>query len=225
MGGTVFFDYDGTLHDSMHLYGPAFRRAYDALVTDGWAAPRTFSDEEIASWLGYSPAAMWASFMPELPEAIWQRTSAAIGEEMRRLLAAGAGRLYPGAKAMLESLREEGCTLVFLSNCSGSYRDEHLAAFGLGGLFTGAWCAEDFEGLEKWQIYRQICARYPKPHLMVGDRHHDQEVAVRGNIPFVGCTYGFGTADELSRADVLVSTAPEIAGAVRALTGKPRGHP
>ena len=170
MGGTVFFDYDGTLHDSMHLYGPAFRRAYAALVTDGWAAPRTFSDEEIASWLGYSPAAMWASFMPELPEAIWQRASAAIGEEMRRLLAAGAGRLYPGAKAMLESLREEGCTLVFLSNCSGSYRDEHLAAFGLGGLFTGAWCAEDFEGLEKWQIYRQICARYPKPHLMVGDR-------------------------------------------------------
>ena len=137
MGGTVFFDYDGTLHDSMHLYGPAFRRAYAALVTDGWAAPRTFSDEEIASWLGYSPAAMWASFMPELPEAIWQRASAAIGEEMRRLLAAGAGRLYPGAKAMLESLREEGCTLVFLSNCSGSYRDEHLAAFGLGGLFTG----------------------------------------------------------------------------------------
>ena len=175
MGGTVFFDYDGTLHDSMHLYGPAFRRAYAALVTDGWAAPRTFSDEEIASWLGYSPAAMWASFMPELPEAIWQRASAAIGEEMRRLLAAGAGRLYPGAKAMLESLREEGCTLVFLSNCSGSYRDEHLAAFGLGGLFTGAWCAEDFEGLEKWQIYRQICARYPKPHLMVGDRHHDQD--------------------------------------------------
>lgn len=216
MGGTVFFDYDGTLHDSMHLYGPAFRRAYAALVTDGWAAPRTFSDEEIASWLGYSPAAMWASFMPELPEAIWQRASAAIGEEMRRLLAAGAGRLYPGAKAMLESLREEGCTLVFLSNCSGSYRDEHLAAFGLGGLFTGAWCAEDFEGLEKWQIYRQICARYPKPHLMVGDRHHDQEVAVHGNIPFVGCTYGFGTADELSRADVLVSTAPEIAGAARA---------
>ncbi len=103
MGGTVFFDYDGTLHDSMHLYGPAFRRAYAALVTDGWAAPRTFSDEEIASWLGYSPAAMWASFMPELPEAIWQRASAAIGEEMRRLLAAGAGRLYPGAKAMLET--------------------------------------------------------------------------------------------------------------------------
>ena len=67
---------------------------------------------------------------------------------------------------------------------------------------------KSFEGLEKWQIYRQICARYPKPHLMVGDRHHDQEVAVHGNIPFVGCTYGFGTADELSRADVLVSTAP-----------------
>ena len=54
MGGTVFFDYDGTLHDSMRLYGPAFRRVYAALVAEGWAEPRAFSDKEIASWLGYS---------------------------------------------------------------------------------------------------------------------------------------------------------------------------
>ena len=46
MGGTVFFDYDGTLHDSMRLYGPAFRHVYAALVAEGWAEPRAFSDEE-----------------------------------------------------------------------------------------------------------------------------------------------------------------------------------
>ena len=168
MGGTVFFDYDGTLHDR-RSYGPAFRRAYAALVTDGWAAPRTFSDEEIASWLGYSPAAMWASFMPELPEAIWQRASAAIGEEMRRLLAAGAGRLYPGAKAMLESLREEGCTLVFLSNCSGSTATSTLPHSASAACSPAPGAPKTSKGWEKWQIYRQICARYPKPHLMVGD--------------------------------------------------------
>lgn len=219
MGGTVFFDYDGTLHDSMRLYGPAFRQTYAALVADGWAEPREFSDQEIASWLGYSPAAMWAAFMPDLPATVWRPASAAIGERMRRRLAEGAGRLYPGAKAMLASLREKGFRLVFLSNCSRSYRDEHLAAFELGSLFDSAWCAEDFEGLEKWQIYQRIAGRYPQPHLMVGDRHHDQEVALRAGIPFIGCTYGFGAASELKKAAALVGAAADIAEAVQTLTG------
>ena len=33
--GTVFFDYDGTLHNSMLTYGPAFREVYADLVKNG----------------------------------------------------------------------------------------------------------------------------------------------------------------------------------------------
>lgn len=225
MGGTVFFDYDGTLHDSMRLYGPAFRHVYAALVAEGWAKPRAFSDEEIASWLGYSPASMWAAFMPDLPEAVWRSASGAVGEEMRRLLAEGAGCLYPGATTMLKSLREKGFCLVFLSNCSRAYRNEHLAAFELEDLFDGTWCAEDFEGLEKWQIYQRVAARYPQPHVMVGDRHHDQEVALRAGIPFVGCTYGFGAAGELKKADALVGAPADITEAVTVLAGRAQTAP
>jgi len=29
---TIYFDYDGTLHNSNKIYAPAFRKAYDFLV-------------------------------------------------------------------------------------------------------------------------------------------------------------------------------------------------
>ena len=43
--GTVFFDFDGTLHDSMAIYGPAFRKAYAWLVSEGHMPPQEFTDE------------------------------------------------------------------------------------------------------------------------------------------------------------------------------------
>lgn len=65
---TLFFDYDGTLHDCIRIYAPAFRRVYPELVTAGFAAPRTFSDPELSQWLGLSVSDMWNRFMPELPQ-------------------------------------------------------------------------------------------------------------------------------------------------------------
>lgn len=46
--GTVFFDYDGTLHDTMALYGPAFRAACAWLSKEGWLERRTYADADIA---------------------------------------------------------------------------------------------------------------------------------------------------------------------------------
>lgn len=52
--GTVFFDYDGTLHDTMALYGPAFRAACAWLSKEGWLERRTYADADIACWLGWT---------------------------------------------------------------------------------------------------------------------------------------------------------------------------
>ena len=62
---TVIFDYDGTLHNSTRIYADAFRLVYDRMVFDGVAPARTFADEEITKWLGYSAQDMWQEFMPE----------------------------------------------------------------------------------------------------------------------------------------------------------------
>lgn len=50
---------------------------------------------------------------------------------------------------------------------------------------------------------------------MVGDRFHDGEVATKANIPFIGCTYGFGADEELAMAKACVSAPEEIPGAVQ----------
>lgn len=213
--GTVFFDYDGTLHDCMRLYGPAFRRAYQWLVDEGHAEPREFTDEWISRWLGWPVRAMRETFMPELPEPVWKHASLIVGEEMDRLLDAGEGALFPGVPQALDELVAAGFDLAVLSNCGTGYRDKHRSAFGLDRWFSAYYCAGAFPGLEKWQIYQEVCDRHTRPHVMVGDRFHDIEVADRAGIPSVGCRFGFGEPSELDRATVCVDSFSEIPDAIR----------
>ena len=213
--GTVFFDYDGTLHDCMRIYGPAFRRAYAWLVDEGYAQPRTFTDEWISRWLGWQVRDMWEAFAPELPERVWKPASRIVGEEMDRLLDEGAGGLFEGVPEMLDELRGEGFDLVFLSNCGVDYRDRHRRVFDLDRWFCAYYCAGAYPGLAKWEIYEQVAAcKHLRPHVVVGDRFHDIEVALRAGVPSVGCAYGFGDAHELDRATVRVDSPRDVPHAV-----------
>lgn len=221
--GTVFFDYDGTLHDCMRLYGPAFRTAYAWLVNEGWAEPREFTDEWIGRWLGWQVRDMWEAFMPELPEGVWRQASRIVGEEMDRLLDAGEGALFPGVPEALDALKDAGYGLVFLSNCGEVYRDRHRRAFGLDRWIDAYYCAGAYPGLEKWEIYERVALRHAQPHLMVGDRFHDIDVAVRAGIPSIGCAFGFGAPDELDRATVTVARFADVPAAVERLIGGPGG--
>lgn len=215
--GTIFFDYDGTLHDCMRIYGPAFRHAYDWLVDQGFAHPRTFTDEWISRWLGWQVRDMWEAFMPELPEQAWMPASRLVGQEMDRLLDEGAGSLFDGVPEALDELRGEGFDLVFLSNCSQTYRDRHRCVFGLDRWFSAYYCAGEYPGLAKWEIYQKAAPAHAMPHVVVGDRFHDIEVAQRAGLPSVGCAYGFGEAHELDGATVRVGAPGEIPQAIASL--------
>jgi phosphoglycolate phosphatase len=58
----LIFDYDGTLHNTMKIYEPSFRKAYAYLVSIGKAEERVIESNEISSWLGYSGEEMWKRF-------------------------------------------------------------------------------------------------------------------------------------------------------------------
>ena len=64
----IIFDYDGTLHNSIKIYEPAFMKAYDYLVANGYANKRKFKEGEISRFLGLSATDMWNIFMPNLPK-------------------------------------------------------------------------------------------------------------------------------------------------------------
>lgn len=199
--GTIFFDFDGTLHDSMAIYGPAFRSAYAWLVEQGYKQPKEFSDEWISQWLGFTVEEMWTTFAPDLPEEVWRQAAALVGREMDGRTECGEAQLFEDVAQALDALKQQGFDLVFLSNCRIAYCDVHRSNFGLDKWFCAYYCAEAFNDIPKWKIYQQVAVNHTYPHVMVGDRFHDQEVAQCARIPFVGCAYGFGREGELDQVD------------------------
>ena len=132
---TLFLDYDGTLHDCLRIYAPAFRTVWRELEGDGLQPPRHISDERITGWLGLSVQEMWDDFMPQLSREQQTRYGSRIGEEMFRLVQAGQATFYPGAEDSLDALRSAGYRLVFLSNCPHDYMEAHRKHFGLDRWF------------------------------------------------------------------------------------------
>ena len=212
----LVFDYDGTLHDCIKIYAPAFRKAYAHLVALSLAEERAWPAREISQWLGLSPGAMWDRFLPALPQSRKDECSRIIGGEMLRLVRAGQARLYPGALQTLERLRGAH-TLIFLSNCKRAYMQAHIGYFHLDDYFSAFYCAEDFDFQEKHEIFGMIKQGFAGEFAVIGDRFQDMEIARRYGLKAIGCAYGYGGAQELAAADFIVSGVEEIVPALSAL--------
>ncbi|NTW71437.1 MAG: HAD family hydrolase [Eubacteriaceae bacterium] len=207
---TVIFDFDGTLHNSILIYGPAFRKAYAFLVKTGKAPEREWQDEEISIWLGYNSQDMWNEFMPGLDFDLKREVSSIIGEEMLKLIDSGHAKLYEGALEVVKELKRRGIDLVFLSNCKKAYRDAVTRAFGLDEYFSCLISTEEFDFIPKYDIIRKVSSKFQKEILIVGDRIQDIEAGFMNDIRTVGCVYGFGKAEEFKLADALIKDIRDL---------------
>jgi phosphoglycolate phosphatase len=207
---TLIFDWDGTLHNTKHLYGCAFRTAYRWLVTSGYAPEHTYSDDDVAIYLGLNAREMWNTFRPDLPQAVKTHCSDLVGQEMVAAVQRGDAILYPGAAEALTSLKQKGFRLVFLSNCKHAYLEAHRAYFQLDQWFDGYYCCQDYDFAPKEVIFEEILRQFAGPFLVIGDRASDLAVARVHQLPSVGCAYGFGTENELANATVVADTVSEL---------------
>ena len=207
---TIFFDYDGTLHDSIHIYAPAFQKAYDYLVCNGYADKRKWSDKEISHWLGYNPTDMWRVFQPNLSDNIRQVCSEIIGEEMKHQILCGKPSLYEGSLDTLKYLQKKDYQLVFISNCKTYYMEYHRDLFQLNDYFEAMCCSEQFAYKPKYEILKSIKNDYKEQMVIVGDRIQDIEAGKKNNLITIGCRYGFGVPEELKDADYLIDDIREL---------------
>ncbi|MBC2582362.1 HAD family hydrolase [Clostridium sp. DJ247] len=201
---TIFFDYDGTLHSSMKIYGPAFKKAYSYLVENKLAEPKVWKEEEISYWLGFGSKEMWQEFMPNLPEETKIQCRDIIAEEMKSRIEQGKAVLYDGALETLEYLKNKGYHLVFISNCRKYYRDSHDKLFNLSNYFQTMLCSEEYDFIPKYEILDKVKHNYPEEMAIVGDRKHDMEAGRKNGIYTIGCKYGFGLEVELQGADIII---------------------
>ncbi len=211
----LVFDYDGTVHNAMKTYAPAFRNTCAWLAENGYIQPKNYADSDISRWLGYNSQDMWSAFQPDLNPEIRERARIMLGEDMARRTENGEGSLYDGAGETLEKLRNSGNTLVFLSNCRRHYMERHTRVFGLNKYFDYFYCCEDYNFTPKYEIFKTISTEVKSDnYIVIGDRFHDIEVAVKNQVRSIGCLYGYGSAEELSFADLLVKDISEIPCAV-----------
>lgn len=207
---TIFLDYDGTLHNSIFIYAPAFRKAYSYLVELGLAKEKYWSEEEISYWLGFNPAEMWETFMPELSADLRLVCSNMISEEMRSQIEQGNPVLYDGALEILKYLKNKGYHLVFLSNCKVYYMENHKKLFSLEQYFETFLCSEQYNFIPKHEILKSVKASFPEHMVMIGDRTQDMEAGKLNDIITIGCSYGYAREKELDGADIIIQSIKEL---------------
>lgn len=207
---TIIFDYDGTLHNTIKIYYPAFKKAYEYLVLNNYAEEKQWSEEDVSYWLGFNSVDMWDKFMPHLDEDIKKHCSSLIGKEMTNLIIKQHASLYDGAVETLKYLKVRGYELIFLSNCGIYYKDIHRDSFKLGKYFNKMIACEEFDFKSKEDIIKDIKHEFKERIVMIGDRYHDIDAGIKNDIFTIGCAYGFGSSKEIEEAHLIIEDIREL---------------
>lgn len=207
---TLIFDYDGTLHDSMKIYFPAFNKGYDFLVENGYQPPRVWKPEDVKKFLGQNPLEMWSQFEPKIPSEVIPLVSKIVGQEMSALVEAQQAQLYEGALETLSYLKNKGYELVYLSNSKIYYMEMNKKQFKLDQYFDRFVVSEQYGYIPKKDILKAFIHELKGPLVMIGDRIHDMETGHHNHIDTIACRYGYGTEDEFLNTTYQIDDIREL---------------
>lgn len=223
----LILDWDGTIHNTSHLYGCAFRAAYQWLLENGHVDTTKYptdaehyNDVYMERYLGMNSKDMWNSFMPELAQELKDEASARVGAGMVAQIEAHQAILYPGAMEVLKKLKADGWKLIFLSNCKRAYMEAHRKEFHLDDYYDAFYCCEDYGFAPKEEIWKDVEKDHPGFHIIVGDRASDLKIAQVHDLPAVGCNYGFGSLEEMDLADQVAKNVQELPKLVNLMVPK-----
>lgn len=199
MKPVIFFDWDGTLCDSMQLC------------------------------IEENRATLAAMGLPALPEEHLRRCNGPTyeeavpilgipvdrGDEYCRLRLANAmalvprvNRLFPGAKEMLLTLRGHA-DLCIVSNGTQPYLTRCMQLFGLEGVFHRVvWSRPDRTKAEN--IAALLTELHPARAIMVGDRLSDLRAGQANGLRTVAAAFGYGSDAEYAQADLRADSMAEL---------------
>jgi phosphoglycolate phosphatase len=215
----VILDLDGTLYSSRATTLGAVTHAVADLNARHGLDMQPPGEGQILAGVGCTRVEFAKRVFPALPSLYHEEIDKLVWHWERELIAAGLGSLFPGAREALEELRRDGFPLAMATNAGKPYMDAILDRFDVRRLFDECRCAGDGAAGDKSDLIRAIVASLgvdASSSVMVGDRRSDIAAAEKAGTLSVGCTWGFGTRDELSGADRLVHRFDELPPLVRA---------
>lgn len=104
---TIIFDYDGTIHNTLGIYEPAFREAYQWLSEQNVVEEQKIETAQIAGWLGLNSKEMWDTFLPELDQRYKDQASAIVGDSMVRQIRKHRAVWYPSSYLVIGDRRQD----------------------------------------------------------------------------------------------------------------------
>ena len=212
-----FFDLDGTLADT----DPDIRGAWKAALADLGLDCPAFDEKFVA---GPPIDEMTRILFPdrftqELADGIRIRFAAHYDNDGFPLT-----REYPGVLDEVRRLKAEGRTVAIVTNKRFAAATAMARHFGWNEVFDGVYAGDMFTDpavaarfgatvgkVRKPELLRMVMAGLgaaPTDCALVGDTSSDFEAAAANGVLSVGVAWGYGTPEELSRADVVCRALP-----------------
>ena len=195
----IFFDWDGTLADSMELCMGEIALALE------WMGITPPPREELMKLNGptIEEAAVRLNIPPEKMEQHLQYR-----KDAQLVIFKEKQRLFDGAYDLLANLSQIA-DIVLVSNGYPEYLDRSVDLTDTRRFFTHIQPC--IEGLNKTQVLTQLLAAMkPCRCIMVGDRSGDLIAGRDNHIPTVAAAYGYGGPEEWALADCTVRSMAEM---------------
>lgn len=195
----IFFDWDGTLADSMELCVGEIALALE------WMGITPPPREELMKLNGptIEEAAVRLNIPPEKMEQHLQYR-----KDAQLVIFKEKQRLFDGAYDLLDALAKIA-DIVLVSNGYPEYLDRSVDLTDTRRFF--AHIQPCIEGLNKTQVLTRLLETMkPSRCIMVGDRSGDLIAGRDNHIPTIAAAYGYGGPDEWALADHTVRSVEEM---------------
>ena len=188
---SLIFDIDGTLWDSRAIVAKGYN---DYLIEVG--RPDLQVDAEYLKTLFGKTMTEIADIMLDsipVPER-YEVMQGCMDREDEFLHEDPCDIAFPGVRQTLEQLKGE-YRLFIVSNAQCGYPELMMDKLGIRQHFEGWMCFGD-TGLPKGDTIRILMERHGiTDAVYIGDTQGDLDASRKAGIPFIFCTYGFGTPE------------------------------
>jgi phosphoglycolate phosphatase len=196
----LVFDWDGTLLDSISSIVECTQRALQEL--DQPPVP----DEQIRGAIGLGLRETVERFAPGCDEALFRAIVETYGRHWVETYC-HQPRLFPGVRALLEELVEEGYLLGLATAKGRKGLSRDLEATGMGGLFLATRTVDEAHSKPHPQMVLDIADELgvtTNRTLVIGDTTHDLEMAHNARAAAVAVCSGSQSRGALEEARPLI---------------------
>lgn len=193
-----FFDFDGTLCDTEADIKSAWRAAIKAL---GRECPQFDAVYRTGPNIDQVTYMLFDDATPELVEQI-----RALFKTCYDQSGFPETKPYAWIPAWLADLKAKGCHIYVATNKRYNPMGALMRKMDWVELFDGYYSFDMYEGekLKKADLLKRVMSERgidPADAVMVGDTRGDVEAGKGAGLYTIGCTWGYGTREELEGAD------------------------